>query len=321
MTRSHLLTIITDSRCFDHDTGGIDHPETPVRLEVIIDALHSSPSLPHLDFLPSIAATRAQLLGAHKEEWLFRFEESVLSGRTHIDHFDNQICYETYSVAALAAGAGIQAIDLIEAGSTSQYFCIVRPPGHHAEDGRPFGFCFINNALVAVRYWQSKGRKRVAVIDFDAHHGNGIQSGLERESDTLYISIHEHPSFSYPGTGYKDEIGLGEGKGSIVNIPLSPGSKDEHLLAALTEKVGPALERWQPDALIIAAGFDGHLLDDMSGLAYSTNIFRTVGEVLQEFGNKYANGRILSILEGGYELSVLGESVEQYVSGLISRHF
>ncbi|MGL1930226.1 MAG: histone deacetylase [Desulfotalea sp.] len=317
MTTTPLLTIITDSHCFDHDTGGMDHPESPVRLEMIIDAIHSSKSLPFLDFVSSEPASREQLLKAHAEAWLFRFEESVLSGRTHIDHFDNQICYETFSVASLAAGAGIKAIDLMEKGEAQHCFCVVRPPGHHAEDGRPFGFCFFNNVLVATRHWQSYGRKRVAVVDFDAHHGNGIQSGLEREKDTFYISIHEHPSFSYPGTGYKDENGLGDGKGSILNIPLSPGSSDKQLLAALHDKVGPALESWKPDALIIAAGFDGHLKDDMSGLAYSSDVFRSVGEILQKFGNKYAGGRVLSILEGGYELSVLGESVEQYLSGLI----
>lgn len=311
------LTIITDSHCFDHDTGGQNHPESPVRLEVIIDALHASSMVSRLDFVKASYASRSDLLLVHDESWLFRFEEAVLSGKTHIDHSDNQICYDTYQVAALAAGAGIKGIDIVEA-SGSHVFCVIRPPGHHAENSTPFGFCFYNNALIATRYWQKEyGRKRVAIIDFDAHHGNGIQSGLEREADTLYISIHEHPSFSYPGTGYKDEKGLGEGKDSIMNIPLAPGAGDKELLHALETKVAPKLQEWKPDCLIVAAGFDGHEKDYMSGLSYSTDVFFKVGQLVADYGKRYANNRVLSLLEGGYELSVLGESVHNYVAGLL----
>lgn len=318
MITDSLLTIITDSNYFNHDTGGKDHPESPVRLEVIIDALHSSKLLPYLDFVSAESACREDILLVHDKDWLFRFEEAVLSGKSSIDHLDNQICYDSYNVALLAAGAGLKGVDLLESGKQKQVFCLVRPPGHHAEKGKPYGFCFFNNVLVATRYWQHKyNKKRIVIFDFDAHHGNGIQSGLERESESLYISIHEHPSFSYPGTGYRDETGIGLGKGTILNIPLSPGAGDAEVLAAIHEKIEPFLVLWQPECFIVAAGFDAHVKDDMSGLAYSTELYRALGTQIHDWAKRFTGGRVLSILEGGYEFSVLGESVEAYVAGLL----
>ena len=312
------LTLISDSRFLDHDTG-IDHPELPARLQLILSNLEQSDFFSSLGFHGTRPAERKWLMAAHDEGWLFRFEEAVLSGKTSVDHTDNQICYESYEVATLSAGAGLTAIDLLEQGQARQVFCLVRPPGHHAERNRPFGFCFFNNCVVAARYWQQHyGRQRILVFDFDAHHGNGIQAAFEREADTLYISIHEHPSFSYPGTGYKDETGFGEGRGSILNLPLSPGAGDEQLLALLRGPVEEKIAQWRPDAMIVAAGFDGHRADEMSGLLYSTGVYEKVGQVVRALSNRYCGGRLLSMLEGGYELTVLGESVEAYVRGLLA---
>ncbi len=312
------VTIITDSAYFDHDTGGFGHPENPVRLEVIMDALVASPILPRLDFIAPPPATREQLLSAHREEWLFRLEEVVLSGRSHVDHSDNQVCYESYRVACHAAGAGIAGVDLLEGGGAEKVFCMVRPPGHHAEAIRPFGFCFLNNCVIAARHWQrTYGRQRILILDFDAHHGNGIQSAFEREAGSYYISVHEHPSFSYPGTGYSDEVGFDEGRGTIVNLPLKPGAGDAALLDLFVRKIEPRIVAWKPDAIIVAAGFDGHRLDDMSGLQFSTEVYGTLGGIIHRWGELYTGGRVLSVLEGGYELSVLGPSVEAYLRGLL----
>ncbi len=313
------LTIISDARFLDHDTGS-NHPEIPARLQGIITALEQSEFSSLLDFQPSRPADRQWLLAAHDKGWLFRFEEAVLSGKTFIDHVDNQICYDSYEIAVLAAGAGLKAIDLLEQGQAEQGLCLVRPPGHHAERVRPFGFCFLNNCVVAARYWQQQyGRQRVVVFDFDAHHGNGIQSALEREVDTLYVSIHEHPSFSYPGTGYVDESGLGEGRGSILNVPLAPGAGDEQLLKMLYGPVAEKIAAWRPDALIVAAGFDGHRADEMSGLCYSTGVYEQLGRCVRTWSHRHCDGRLLSLLEGGYELRVLGESVAAFVRGLLAR--
>lgn len=314
-----LLTLITDSRFLDHDTGG-DHPEIPARIQAILATLEQSGCFSFLNFYGSRPPERQWLMAAHDEGWLFRFEEAVLSGKTFIDHTDNQICYDSYEVASLAAGAGLVAIDLLESGQAQQAFCLVRPPGHHAERIRPFGFCFFNNCVVAARYWQQRhGRKRLVVFDFDAHHGNGIQSAFEREADVLYISIHEHPSFSYPGTGYGDETGFGVGRGSILNLPLSPGAGDEQFLALLDGQVEKKIAGWRPEAMIVAAGFDGHRGDEMSGLLYSTELYEKIGQSVRRWSNTHCGGRLLSVLEGGYELTVLGESVEAYVQGLLAR--
>ncbi len=314
------ISIITDSHYFDHDTGGGEHPESPVRLEVIMDSLLASPLLPYLDFVKPHPIDREWLLTGHDEAWLFRFEELVLSGRTYIDHVDNQVCYDSYDVACLSAAAGITGIDLIEDKKAKQVFCLVRPPGHHAERNIPFGFCFFNNCVIAAKYWENKfNKKRVVIFDFDAHHGNGIQSAFERSPTTYYVSLHEHPSFSYPGTGYADEKGLGEGAGSILNIPLLPGAGEKEVMKILRETVEPQLEIWQPDAMVIAAGFDSHVKDDMSGLGFTTELYGRIGRTVRGWSEKYCGGCLLSILEGGYELTVLGESVETYLRGLATR--
>ncbi len=314
------LTIIDDQRYLLHDTGGDNHPEISARLQAIQQSLQSGTCYSSLAFVSPEMATRSHLMMAHDENWLFRFEEAVLAGQTFIDHTDNQICYESYDIASLAAGAGITAIDRIETEEGSNVFCLVRPPGHHAEYNIPFGFCFFNNCVVAARHWQGKyNKKRILVFDFDAHHGNGIQSAFEEEAGSYYISIHEHPSFSYPGTGYGDEFGIGEGKGSILNLPLSPGCGDSHVTKILKEIIPQKLEEWRPDAIIIAAGFDAHMDDDMSGLQYSTELYCTLGREIKSWADTYTDGKLLSILEGGYELSVLGDSVEAYVRGLLGK--
>ncbi len=314
------LTIISDQRYLQHDTGGGEHPEIPARLQAVSQALEASPYFSDLTFVPPHVAEREWLVKAHTEDWLFRFEEAVLAGRTYIDHTDNQICYDSYDIACLSAGAGLTGIDLIEEEKARNVFCLVRPPGHHAEHNIPFGFCFFNNCVVAARYWQHcYGKKRILIFDFDGHHGNGIQSAFEDEAAGYYISIHEHPSFSYPGTGYGDEHGLGEGKGTILNLPLSPGGGDDQVVKLLQETILPKLNEWQPDAIIIAAGFDAHREDEMTGLHYSTELYHTIGLVIRDWAEQFTEGRILSILEGGYELSVLGDSVEAYVRGLLGK--
>lgn len=318
MNLSAPLIIVDDQRYLQHDTGCGDHPEIPARLQAIRQALEESDCFSSLSFIPPQSAIRENLTLAHSENWLFRFEEAVLSGQTYIDHPDNQICYDSYDIASLAAGAGITAIDFLEGEKGNNVFCLVRPPGHHAEHSIPFGFCFFNNCVVAARYWQQKyGKKRILIFDFDAHHGNGIQSAFEEEADSFYISIHEHPSFSYPGTGYGDEHGMGEGKGTILNLPLSPGSGDSHVKNILKNVIPQKLDEWQPEAIIIAAGFDAHIADDMSGLHYSTELYYIIGREIKSWANRFTNGKMLSILEGGYELSVLGDSVEAYVRGIL----
>ena len=176
----------------------------------------------------------------------------------------------------------------------------MRPPGHHAERARALGFCFLNNAVIAARHWQqAHGRRRVLVFDFDAHHGNGIQHAFEADPDVLYVSLHEHPTFSFPGTGYAEETGTGPGEGATLNIPLLPGARDAAALEALEERVDPAVRAFRPEAIVVAAGFDGHLLDDMSGLGYSTDLFRRLGRAVSLWAADLAGGRVPDAPRGG----------------------
>jgi acetoin utilization deacetylase AcuC-like enzyme len=310
------ITIVTSTRFREHDVRAEEHPEIAERLEVIAGRLRSGNLASFLRFVEPEEAGREWLLTFHTDAWLLRFEEEALSGRSFIGHSDNQVCYETFAVAQLAAGAAIKGVDLVESGSGGPVFCAVRPPGHHAEPNMPLGFCFLNNCVIAARYWQRRyDRRRICILDFDAHHGNGIQTACEEDAETLYISIHEHPSFSFPGTGYAEETG-NQGCQSLLNIPLLPGADDSQFLAALDGQVADRLARFRPEALLVAAGFDGHRLDDMSGLNYSTDLYRAAGERIARWASDYAGGRVLSVLEGGYHLASLAEGVEAYLTGL-----
>jgi len=316
MKHEPIITIVTAPAFLRHDTGGGDHPEARERLTVITDRLVEGPLVNQIRHVLPRPVQRSELLTFHTEGWLFRFEEAVLSGRTYIDHQDNQVCYDSYEVATLSAGSGLVGVDVAEQEPGSIVFCQTRPPGHHAEPNQPYGFCFFNNCVIAARYWQhAYNRRRVCIFDFDAHHGNGIQTAFEEEAETAYISIHEHPSFSYPGTGWAEERGIGPGKGTILNLPLAPGAGEEQVVRLLP-KIRLFLENFQPDALIIGAGFDAHRDDDMSGLAFTNHLYRLLGNFVKELAVDLTDGRLVSILEGGYNLHVLGTSVEAYLLGL-----
>jgi acetoin utilization deacetylase AcuC-like enzyme len=311
------VTIVSDPAYSKHDTGGGEHPEIPERLQVIEDALQESPLRPLLSSVSAKSATRSQLLVFHTEDWLFRFEEAVLRGKTYIDHPDNQVGYESYDIATLSAGAGLVGVDTVEADRDTVVFGLIRPPGHHAEPNMPFGFCFFNNCVIAARYWQEQyHRKRICIIDFDAHHGNGIQTAFEEDPDAAYISIHEHPSFSYPGTGWPEETGLGPGKGTLLNLPLLPGAGDEQVRETFAPIVS-FLERFQPEALVVGAGFDAHVDDDMSGLAFSTEIYTELGMFVAELAHNFTQGRLLSLLEGGYNIERLGSCTALFLQGIV----
>ncbi len=311
------IGLVSHPHYLEHDTHGGEHPEIPDRIQAISERLRASPLAKNLNHISPQPAERCWLTTFHIEEYLLRFEETALAGKTYLDHRDNQLCYESYEAALLSAGAGLTAIDRLEAGKEKLQFCLVRPPGHHAEHNMALGFCFLNNSALAARYWQKKyQRQRIMIIDWDAHHGNGIQSAFEEDEDVLYVSIHEHPTFSFPGSGYAEEIGTAQGRGTILNIPLPPGAGDAMVLNAMSQQVIPAIADFQPERIIVSAGFDGHRLDDMSGLNYSTDLYTRLGKLAASWARQYCNGRLLSILEGGYHLESLAAGVEAYLTGI-----
>ena len=310
------LILVSDSRYLDHQTWG-DHPETRERVTAVRERLRSGAFGPSLVEEQPRAVDWGTALAAHDEEYLLRFEEAALSGRSWFDDPDNQIGDSSFHVALLAAGAGPTGVDLIEQGRGEIVFCAVRPPGHHAERARALGFCFFNNAVIAALHWrQAHGRRRILILDFDAHHGNGIQKAFEADPDVLYVSLHEHPTFSFPGTGFAEETGIGDGEGATLNVPLPPGARDGAVIEALEKRVEPAVAAFRPEAVVVAAGFDGHLLDDMSGLGYSTGLYRRLGRSVAGWSRTFCGGRVLTLLEGGYHLGALAESAESYLLGL-----
>jgi len=318
MKRFSPFILLHHPRCAEHETGP-DHPESPARAGAILRRLQDGPLAAAMTLMEAAPVPREWLEACHDPEYLMRFEESVLSGQTAIDHPDNQICPASYDAAMLAAGAGVMGVDLLEKDASMPVFCNIRPPGHHAERGCALGFCFINNAAVAARYWRRRHGRRVLVIDWDAHHGNGIQAAFEREAGVFYVSLHEHPTFSFPGTGYAEDLGLAEGKGATLNIPLPPGAGDDEFIEALTGTVAPAVEEFAPTAMVVAAGFDGHEADDMSGLCYSTALYGKLGVYLASWADRFCRGRILTVLEGGYHIDALAAGAEAYIAGLCLR--
>ncbi len=317
MSRFRPIALVTDPRYLDHDTADSLHPEIPARMEAILKRLESSSLAPYLKKISPRKAERDRVLAVHDEDYLASFEGTCLSGREFLGHPDNRLGYDSYEVALLAAGGCLSGIDIIENGESDLAFCCIRPPGHHAETAQALGFCFLNNVAIAARYWKDvRGKERILVIDWDAHHGNGIQEIFDHDPDVFYISIHEHPTFSFPGTGYANETGTGAGKGATLNIPLSPGSGDEAVLNALKGRAGEAVKEFRPEAIIVAAGFDAHVMDDMSGLAYTTKLYGHLGTFMAFWAERYCKGKVLSILEGGYHLDALAASVEAYLVGL-----
>jgi len=241
-------------------------------------------------------------------------------GLPDVDHQDNSICRDTYDIALLAAGGVLKAIDQLMAGRIDNAFCAVRPPGHHAETEKAMGFCFFNNVAIGARYLQQHwGIEKIAIIDFDVHHGNGTQQIFENDSSVFYYSIHEHPSFAYPGTGRDFEQGSAEGEGFTLNTPILPGRGDMDYRKKLTTDMVPAIKRFEPEVLLVSAGFDGHSSDLMSGVNLSAEGYKFISETLMNLANRYTGGRLISVLEGGYNLDILSSLVADHLKVLIEQ--
>jgi acetoin utilization deacetylase AcuC-like enzyme len=318
MSDFYKINIVTHDIYRLHDTSGDKyHPEKPGRITSVVEHLKKGMLSTNLNFIEANCPEREWILKIHNNNYLLRFEEACLAGKEYLAHPDNRISYNSFEAAFYSCGSGLTSIDYVEKQTDGVFFCLSRPPGHHSETSLALGFCFINNVAVAAKYWQEKyNRERIFVLDFDAHHGNGIQASFEEDPSVFYASIHEHPTFSFPGTGYADDNGSGKGIGATLNIPLKPGSGDKQVLEIMDTTIYDALERFKPDAIIVAAGFDAHIDDDMSGLTFSTRLYGEIGMRLFVMAKKFCDGRIISILEGGYNINALCNSIETYLAGI-----
>ncbi len=245
-------------------------------------------------------------------------QDAAVKPGAEFDYPDNQMCRETYDTAVLAVGGVIDTVRRVMEGEIDNGFCAVRPPGHHAEISKAMGFCYFNNVAIAARYLQDEWNVgRVGIIDFDVHHGNGTQHIFEYDSTVFYYSIHEHPSFAFPGTGREFEEGVDAGRGYTLNTPVLPGQGDAEYKALLERDLLPAFARFEPEFILVSTGFDAHKEDDMAGINLSTECFSWIMETLMDLANKYAGGRIVSVLEGGYSIERLPELVKNHVEILL----
>ena len=282
------------------------HPECPERLDSLSEWLARETGAERLR-VESRPVSTEQLHRVHSPSYVSALAAACLQGPGYIDPAPTYVTPDSYEAALLAAGGTIGVLDAILDGSAHAGFAVVRPPGHHATPDRAMGFCLLNNVAIAARHAQSRGFPRVAVFDFDVHHGNGSQAVFEADPDVLYISTHQEGI--YPLTGWPEEIGVGAGNGTVINIPLPTGTGDKGLLRVLDRIVIPAAARFRPDVILVSAGFDAHWHDPLAGLQMTTTGYGSVARGLLELANESCAGRILFTLEGGYDREVVAEGV------------
>lgn len=297
--------------CLEHDPGR-HHPESSARLRAVLSAL-DGPEFAKLERREAPEARLDDLLRVHSRRHVERTLGSVpRSGHVGIDA-DTILSPASGAAALRAAGAVVAAVDAVVAKEADNGFCAVRPPGHHAEPERAMGFCLFNNAAIgALRAREVHGLARVAVIDFDVHHGNGTQAAFEADSSLFYASTHQYPL--YPGTGAASETGVG----NIINVPLRPLSGSGPFRLALTERILPALDAFRPDLVIASAGFDAHRNDPLAQLLLDEEDYAWVTQKLLEIADRHAEGRFVATLEGGYDLAALSASVTAHVRALMA---
>lgn len=307
-----------DQRYLLHDTGPY-HPECAERLQAIFQGIKDAQLLPHLTQIAASMPDMKWIEAIHSSEYIQRFEELSLTGRRFLDCEDNQMCPYTWETAKLAVGGILEAARMIMAGEIDNAFCAVRPPGHHAEVGEAMGFCYFNNVAIAARYLQQEwGLQRIGIVDFDVHHGNGTQHIFENDASVFYYSIHQHPSFSYPGTGREFEHGTGQGTGFTCNTPVLPGQGNEAYQRSIQKDLVPALTTFRPQIIIVSTGFDAHKDDDMADMKVTNEGFAWIMQTIVDMAESYAEGRLLSVLEGGYALDRLPDLAADHVRRLLN---
>ncbi len=301
--------LYTHSSSFDHDTSP-GHPESIARIEAVVDALSGS-SWNALHRFEAPKVTETQLQQVHDTNYVSLVQSNIPEeGYARLDA-DTILSPGSGEAAFRAAGAIIAAVDKVVLGEVDNAFCAVRPPGHHAEPGRGMGFCLFNNVAIGAMHARViHGLTKIAIVDFDVHHGNGTQTMFCNDPNTLFASSHQFPH--YPGTGAANETGLG----NIFNAPMAPNEGGVEFRAAMENIIFPAIRRFEPDMIFISAGFDAHAKDPLASIQLEEIDFEWATKKIKEFGDEFSDGRLISTLEGGYDLVALANSVQAHVGAL-----
>jgi acetoin utilization deacetylase AcuC-like enzyme len=294
--------------------AGQQHPERPARLEAIMQALETSGQAQQLDPLESDTDVQGWVATVHDLAHIQQVQAASQRGRVALDP-DTIVCSDSFDVALKAVAGTLAAADAVVHRHMSQVFCAVRPPGHHATTQRAMGFCLFNNVAVLARYLQQQhGLDHILIVDWDVHHGNGTQHIFENDPSVLYFSIHQYPF--YPGTGASTETGHGAGQGFTLNVPLPAGTGDETYIAAFEQQLLPRALEYRPDCVLISAGFDAHYADPLGQMQVTEEGYRRLTQVVKEIAAMCCQHRLISVLEGGYNLEALGRSVHVHLDEL-----
>ena len=310
---TRAAAVVSDPRFRDH-VAPPGHPEAPERLAAVEAAL-----APHRSALRRVSPRPAgdeELLRVHEAALIERIRRAAAAAPTHLDP-DTYVSPGSEEVARLAAGASIDLCRTVARGEASGGFAAIRPPGHHAERDRAMGFCLFNHAALAARALQAEeGLERVAIVDWDVHHGNGTQHAFESDPSVLYLSTHQYPF--YPGTGAAAEAGCGAGRHTTVNVPLPAGCGDAEYVGVFTGVVIPVLRWYRPELLIVSAGFDAHAADPLGGMEVSAGGWRALAAVLRSLAEELCGGRLVFLLEGGYSARGLEEGTAACLEALVA---
>lgn len=310
--------LVWSDRYTEHDPGP-HYPERPERLSGIKPRLSRAGLFQATVPVEPTPADFEAVERVHYPTYIDRFRQRCERGLPYIDTVECPLCPSTFEIARLAAGGTIRACDEVMAGRLDSVFCAIRPPGHHAEADKAYGFCYFNNVAIAAEYLRFEHHlKRVAILDWDVHHGNGTQHHFEDDPDVLFISIHQHPRTLFPGTGFEDECGIGPGLGTTLNCPMMPGSTDEHYHRAFDRQILPKIAEFKPEFLLISAGFDAHVDDPLAHMDLSTQAFDWMTVQAVRIMREVGHPRIVSVLEGGYNLDALADCIQAHLEGFLS---